>query len=418
MQIIQESVQIINQTKNPDVAMRRFDDIKRTAQRLFDILPSAQKNLDFQLGGRVIKSIDDLYIIDEEKAKWIKKHQAIGSGGQTMKEMAISQWVKVFDKALKDGKVILEELLELQDLQDQLGLTDADTKDYWSRVDPDKMPARELVSAEKAAKSLETPPPAPWVLTACFGSSRSNIFPQVLSSVQIHPSFRQSKGPNNEVIYEVDFLPEDILNFEQLWTRIKDWKSTVTKIRGELIDRNTISKWLICYRDKLREIKTNPLFCFGASPFTYNLFGCHRSMIRDGAGAMGVCWYHMGKFDSSGSFHVDREVIAAKVRQEIYPYRICPALDVEKVKRGLMLLPDTITPGKDAGWTIENHYTGLPRVAPSVQYRVIGDSPFTVSSGQFKIDMRIVARITDYSSTVSPQFRFILDQEAYVQEKK
>ena len=416
IQIIQESIEIINKTKNQGTAMRRFDDIKRTSQRLFEILPVG-RSMKYEINGREITRAADLNIIDEEKAKWMKEHQG-GKGDQGMKEMAISQWAKIFDRALEDGRVSPEEMLELQSLQDQLGLTDADTKDYWSKVDPDKMPTRELVSAEKAAKALETPPPEPWVLTACFGSSRSKIFPQVLSSVQIHPSFRQYKGPNNEDIYEVAFLPEDILNFEQLWSRIKEWKSTIIKIRGEMIDRNTISKWRVFYRDKLKEIKTNPLFCFGASPFTQNLFGCHRSMIRDGTGAMGVCWYHMGKFDPRGVFHVDREAITAKVRQEIYSYRICPSLDVEKVKRGLMLLPDTITPGKDEGWAIEKYYTGIPRLVPPVQYRVLTDSPFTVSSGEFKIDMRVVARITDYSSTVSPQFRFILDQEAKAQGKK
>lgn len=73
-QIIQESIQIINQTKNPATAIRRFDDIKRTMGRLFDILPSG-KTIDIEVNGRKVTAVKDLHIIDEEKEKWMEEHK-------------------------------------------------------------------------------------------------------------------------------------------------------------------------------------------------------------------------------------------------------------------------------------------------------------------------------------------------------
>lgn len=414
-QIIQESIQIINQTKNPATAIRRFDDIKRTISRLLDILPSG-KTIDIDVNSRKITTTNDLYIIDEEKAKWMEEHKTVGAKDETSRSNVLSQWVKVFNKAMEDERITWEEMIELQTLQEQLGLTEDDTKPCWSKVEKAALPIRADVPAENTKQLFDAPPSAPWVLTVSFSKSSSKIFAQVLSSVQIHPSFKQTKGPNSEDIYEVAFEPDDILNFDQLWNRIKEWKSTVIKIRGDIVDRNTVSKWLICYRDKLKTKDTNPLFCFGASPFTYNLFGCHRIMLRDGIGSFGMCWYHMGKFDNSAVFHVDREAIAVRVKQDSYLYRICPALDIERIKRGLMLIPEQINVKRDKGWAIEQHYTGIPRIVPIVRYQNLSQDSFKVSAGQFNVDIGVTARMVDYYDSVSPQFKFVLDSESKKQK--
>lgn len=414
IQIIQESIEIINKTKNPQTAARRFDNIKRNTERLFKILPPG-RSINYEINGRKITTSADLHIIDEEKAKWFVEHNIALGKSETIKETALTQWGKVFNRALEDGKVTWEEMIELQSLQEQLGLTAEDTNSYWSKVNKDNLPAKSDVPAEKAKQCLDAPPQEPWLLIAAFGKSSSKVLPLVLSSIQSQPSFRMSKGPNEEDIYEVEFQPDDILNFEQLWNRIKDWKSTIIKIRGEIIDRNTISRWLICYRDKLKQKTTNPIFCFGASPFTFNIFGCHRTTIRDGIGSVGMSWYHIGKFDSLGVFYVDREAITMKVRQDIYSYRICPALDIEKIKRGLMLLPDTIDARKDIGWAVQDYYLGGKRLYPVMQYKSLYNDSFTVSAGQFNVDIGVSARMADYYSSVSPQFKFVLDLESKAQ---
>lgn len=410
IQIIQESIQIITKTKNPKTAMGRYDTIKQMSKRLFEILPQGKK-INYEINGRPIRDINDLYIIAEEKAKWLEEQKVGGAKEETLKAAALSQWVKVFNKAIEDGHISEEELMELEALEERLVLTNDDTIIYWQNANL-PVPVKNVPTPEDIKNILDIPKPAEWKLIVSFGKSSSQNFNQILSSIEIYPKYKYYKGPNEEDVHELTFDADDVLNFEQLWIRIKNWKSTIVKINDEIVDRNSISKWLICYRDKLKEKMTNPLFCFGASPYTFNLFGCHRIMLRDGIGAGGMCWYHMGKFDRKGIFHVDREAIATKIKQDIQTYKICPALDIEKIKRGLMLIPDTIDVRKDNGWTIEDYYTGIKRIVPIVHYKNLNEDSLKVSAGQFNVNIGVVVRMADYYSSISPQFKYILDVES------
>jgi hypothetical protein len=97
-EIIQESIQIINQTKKPGTAMRRFDDITRNIKRLFDILPPGN-TIEIEINGRNIKSVGDLCIIDEEKAEWIEEHKTSGPVHDVLPsfhEAEFDKWVEIF----------------------------------------------------------------------------------------------------------------------------------------------------------------------------------------------------------------------------------------------------------------------------------------------------------------------------------
>lgn len=79
IQIIQESMEIINKTKNPQTAMRRYDDIKRNTERLFEILPLG-RSINYEINGRKISGHQDMYIINEEKEKWLAENIKGGIG--------------------------------------------------------------------------------------------------------------------------------------------------------------------------------------------------------------------------------------------------------------------------------------------------------------------------------------------------
>ncbi|MBF0467103.1 MAG: hypothetical protein HQK88_15405 [Nitrospirae bacterium] len=347
------------------------------------------------------------------------------------REHNISAWAKVFEKTIEDKYLSEEEFLELEELQKRLGLTDADTKKYWKRVNFKVVETEPLTPAvvnksvldfltntsivvptkNVVYKSIEDflPDISGWILTVSFGKSSSNNFAQVLSSIQIHPGYQLKQGPNKEEIHELNFNAEEILQFDELWLRIKNWKSTIVKINNEIIDKRDISKLLICYRDKLKQKITNPLFCFGASPYTYNLFGCHRTMIRDGAGTLSQCWYDLGKFINNNVFQVNKEEIAGKLIKEIYPYRICPALRRDKIIRGYNIIPSKIDISKEQGWSIDNNYDGKRRLFPTIKYtqRKISE----VSSGNFNISLSAYMSMPNYEESISPQFKHILDIE-------
>lgn len=409
IQIINESMDIINKTKNPSTALKRFDDIKRSVEDLFNILPSGQ-SLTVELNKSSINSIRDLYVVDKEKAQWLEDHNKEKAQDDILKSTALSQWVKVFNKALEDDHISEEELMELDDLEERLGLTKQDTNVYWQSYKLEK--PSYPIAPHNDLNFLDQRVEKEWVLRVSFGKSRSNNFKQVLSSIQIHPKYKFYKGPNDEDIHELSFSPEEIIEFEQLWQRVKNWKSTIVKINDEIIDRKSLSKMLICYRDKLKEKNSNPLFCYGASPFTYNLFGCHRTMVRDGISATQMSWFHIGNFDNQGIFHVDKEAIATIINKSLYTYRICPALDIDTIIRGFNMIPDMIDPSKDSNWTIEPYYTGANRLSPVLRYKSLYQNSSNISAGQFSIDLDVTARIADYYSSISPQFQAILNIES------
>jgi len=74
--IIEESLQIINSTKNIKTGIGRFETIKTMLQRLLNEIPSGEveKYLPvFSLNNQKVTSYDDLKLIDDAKNKWIKE---------------------------------------------------------------------------------------------------------------------------------------------------------------------------------------------------------------------------------------------------------------------------------------------------------------------------------------------------------
>ena len=69
IQIIEESRDIINKTKNEAVAARRVEDIRRVSKRLFEILPPG-KELTYIINGQRIGCVADLALLDDVLAQW------------------------------------------------------------------------------------------------------------------------------------------------------------------------------------------------------------------------------------------------------------------------------------------------------------------------------------------------------------
>lgn len=73
-QIINESLEIINKTKNIDTGISRFDLIKENIKRLLEIAPKSA-NLSIQIQGNSIRTTDDIVCIDKAKTAWIHSFQ-------------------------------------------------------------------------------------------------------------------------------------------------------------------------------------------------------------------------------------------------------------------------------------------------------------------------------------------------------
>lgn len=246
----------------------------------------------------------------------------------------------------------------------------------------------------------------PWRLTLEFTESSSKSFPQILKIAKSNPGFREcvNEGVRS---FSVDFGPEEILKFDNIYKKIKSWKSTVVYVDGELITSEDVNKWLRCYRDCLKCFYSNPLFCYGASPFTFNLFGCHRTMIRDAFPESSDNWYEFGQMRSDGVFLVDKQTIALKMIENLRSYRFCPALSVDALQAGFKWIPDEINPKRDANWDyVRLAGTRVPiGVVPRMTDIIIDQQKQTIATVAGKIDITMGLH---YSITVTPHFKQLI----------
>ena len=227
----------------------------------------------------------------------------------------------------------------------------------------------------------------PWSLKVEFIESSSKALPQLLKLAKTMRGFSEDKDENGNALYQVTFEPLEIRDFERLYKSIKSWKGTLIHINDEIVSQKDVSKWLICYRDKVAFLKSNPLFCWGASTFTANIFGCHRTKVRDSDWSWNGCWYSIGELDKTGIFHTDKKRIVALIIDNLQPYYICPALNPVHIMLGLKIIPDIIDPRKDERWEYVTLSGGKP----------IGVKPATtITFGQ------------GYTVPMSPQFRDLI----------
>ena len=194
----------------------------------------------------------------------------------------------------------------------------------------------------------------PWTLKVEFQYSSSKALPQILKLAKTMPGFSEEQDANGNLVYQVTFGPLGVLEFDKIYSKVKSWKGTLIYINGQIVTRAEVAKWLLCYRDKIRYLDSQPLFCWGASTFTANIFGCHRTKIRDTDWNWNSCWYSIGELDDNNIFHVDKQRIVKLIIQNLKPYRICPALNPKYMELGMRLIPDTIDPRKDSRW---KHYS-------------------------------------------------------------
>jgi len=115
------------------------------------------------------------------------------------------------------------------------------------------------------------------------------------------------------------------------------------------LEEKTFSAWFQCYKKSLKA-KTQQ-YCYGASPFSLNIFGCHKLDMPDVARDLERCWFHFGELDNDiGLFILANDQIAERLRRQLYSCGFCPALSQEKISVGLALLPKYLNPECDPRW--------------------------------------------------------------------
>lgn len=188
-----------------------------------------------------------------------------------------------------------------------------------------------------------------WNISISFGKSTSSNYAKAVFLAKKSLNYYE-EGEGKNIIHQVTYTSSatDYLAFIALYELVGTWKSSFVFINGELIDRKIVGKLNYCYGDKCRS--GNNKFCYGASEFTMNPFGCHRLQISE----CNNPWWTFGILDTKKVWHVDKKAILERINEKCIPYKNCPSFSYDKIIFNLSQLPDTINPKKDKNWEYRN----------------------------------------------------------------
>lgn len=244
-----------------------------------------------------------------------------------------------------------KEAIEVCKLALEYGLDDGTQGGFKGRIQrlerkiinpptPKKPPSKKTLKRNKAlkktmAESVQDKTLIKNAFMITFSKSTSPNFDRALFLAKKADKFEITKH-NNQTIYQATYLPENYLDFITLYELVGNWKSAFVFKDGEMIDRRVLGQINYCYGDKLRSHDES--FCFGASMFTENPFGCHRLMIHSGQRP----WYEWKKGEDSRYIYIDKDAMRKQIDSKANTYRICPAFNYDKIIDILNNLPNKI----------------------------------------------------------------------------
>lgn len=176
-----------------------------------------------------------------------------------------------------------------------------------------------------------------WIISIAFSKSTSSAYSQAVALAMNAPKY-QTYEIEGKTIHEAFFSeePSQYLAFVKLYEMVSNWKSAFTKINGELVDRKIVGGLNYCYGDFCRNGRTD--FCFGASEYTKNPFGCHRLQVSD----YNHPWYSYAS-KKGNYYEIDKEEIKRRIDEFSTAYKVCPHFDYEHVLDILYHLPTKIS---------------------------------------------------------------------------
>lgn len=201
--------------------------------------------------------------------------------------------------------------------------------------------ANELLLQNKLSTSF----PA-WYISISFGHSRSKNYTKAVNLAKSAPQYIESYDSDNNIIHQAVYSDKrtDYLNFISLYEIINNWKSCFVNINGDIVDRKIVGGLNYCYGDKLRIGKSD--FCYGASEFTKNPFGCHRLQIS----SFNHPWWSFGNFNANGIWLINKTAILNRIKEYSQPYIHCPAFSMEEILNVVDKLPNFIDPERNQHW--------------------------------------------------------------------
>lgn len=167
------------------------------------------------------------------------------------------------------------------------------------------------------------------------------------------------------------FSMKDLDDFGRFHEELRTRPGYRILINGRAMPEQPFSDWFHCYM-RFRKAGSPPQYCYGASPFTFNVFGCHKLYAPDLAKQIDACWFSQGKLDNdSGMFFVDVTQVIQRLTHQLQHCGVCPALTQEKISLGLNILPAVLNPEYDERWRYWPPHRVPERVIPAGDELVI-----------------------------------------------
>jgi len=218
-----------------------------------------------------------------------------------------------------------------------------------------------------------------WYLVTEFEKTPSINFRRVVELAKTHPGFIQLMDERNILIYRNIYRENDLLQFQELYKLIKNWKGMKLYFKGDEVDFETIESGIRCYtRAKLiysESATPNPNnICGNFEKNKLEMFpltgciGCRRSYVsmewESSQSAEAPCWFFFGNFDRHKVYNIDKEELENAAIGHLIEYHACPLLDLDQIREFIQQLPDRIDPRKDKEW----EYNRKQRTGMRVKY--------------------------------------------------
>lgn len=164
-----------------------------------------------------------------------------------------------------------------------------------------------------------------WVITVSFGKTTSKNLQNAVFIAQKGRNFKCEEIDNSK-IYTVEYSDsrEDFNNFIMLYDIAGNWKSTAFFINGEMVNKKIVSEIKWCYGDKCNSIKSD--FCYGASDYTENPFGCHRLQISSYNNPWWTYYHKNGVM-----YILDKESLMDRINRTHNNFKYCPAFNLKNI---------------------------------------------------------------------------------------
>lgn len=189
-----------------------------------------------------------------------------------------------------------------------------------------------------------------WFITVSFGKTTSSNIERAIYLAKEAKEYK-TEVIDGETIHTATFTSDkdQFIKFTQLYSIIKNWKSTGVFINGEIVDKKSVSQIVRCYGDKCRGIDWDT-FCFGASMFTANPFGCHRLQIS----ASNHPFWSFYEKQPSGKCRLKKKEMIERIMAAKQVFSYCPSFDIDYILQVANSLPLEITQ-KELDDIIEKH---------------------------------------------------------------